>query len=222
LGSFIYQMPYFGYVLPSLAALLISRQGLMRFTSLLAIACSVIMLLFLSQGGGRRLIGVTGGAAILVWVAITLGRRFYTQLGQRYDLIERGELVDLLREFEASGSGGIWELDAQLNMTHISEELATNVGSSPERLIGRNVRTILDPTDQIARLSEGMRTLFHHLESGVPFRDLPIPATASGRSKSASIRAWIRASASGTWHVASAPATSPCTTTGHGPAIGAA
>jgi diguanylate cyclase (GGDEF)-like protein/PAS domain S-box-containing protein len=118
-------------------------------------------------------------AAVLVWVAITLGRRFYTQLAQRYDLIERGELVDLLREFEASGSGGIWELDAQLNLTHISDELAINVGSSAERLVGKHVRSILDPNDQTARLSEGMRTLFHHLESGVPFRDLAIPATAS-------------------------------------------
>lgn len=74
-GSFIDQMPYFGYVLPSLTALLISRQGLARFTSLLAVGCSVIMLLFLSQGGGRRLIGVTAGAAILVWVLTHPGFR---------------------------------------------------------------------------------------------------------------------------------------------------
>lgn len=67
-NAFIDQMPYFGYVLPSLTALLIAKQGLLRFTTLVAIACSVIMLLFLAQGGGRRLIGVTVGAALLVWV----------------------------------------------------------------------------------------------------------------------------------------------------------
>ena len=74
-GSFVDQMPYFGYVLPSLAALLIAKRGLLRFESLIAIACSVIMLLFLSQGGGRRVIGVTVGAALLVWIQANPGLR---------------------------------------------------------------------------------------------------------------------------------------------------
>jgi len=72
-GAFIDQMPYFGYVLPSLTALLIARQGLARVTSLLGIGCSGIMLLFLAQGGGRRLIGVTVGAALLVWIQANPG-----------------------------------------------------------------------------------------------------------------------------------------------------
>lgn len=65
--AFLDQMQYFGYVLPSLTALLIARRG---FTpqSWLAIVLSGIMLVFLSQGGGRRIIGVTVGAAILAWV----------------------------------------------------------------------------------------------------------------------------------------------------------
>jgi len=74
-GAFIDQMPYFGYVLPSLTALLIARQGLMKGSTLFAIFCSVIMLLFLSQGGGRRLIGVTVGAALLVWIQANPGLR---------------------------------------------------------------------------------------------------------------------------------------------------
>ncbi len=75
-NAFIDQMPYFGYVLPSLTALLIAKQGLMRPTTFIAIGCSVIMLLFLAQGGGRRLIGVTVGAALLVWVQAHPGMRF--------------------------------------------------------------------------------------------------------------------------------------------------
>lgn len=66
-NAFLDQMQYFGYVLPSLTALLIARRGFM-FQVWLAIGASGIMLAFLSQGGGRRLIGVTVGAAILVWV----------------------------------------------------------------------------------------------------------------------------------------------------------
>ncbi len=67
-GSFIDQMPYFGYVLPSLTALLIVKRGLFRIESVLALTVTGVMLLFLSQGGGRRIIGVTVGAAIIVWV----------------------------------------------------------------------------------------------------------------------------------------------------------
>jgi diguanylate cyclase (GGDEF)-like protein/PAS domain S-box-containing protein len=117
--------------------------------------------------------------AVLVWAALTLGRRFYAQVNQRYDLIERGELVELLREFEASGSGGIWELDSDLRLTRLSEDMARGIGSSSERLLGRHVRKLLDPSGQVVRMSEGMRTLFDHLDNGVPFRDLAIPAFAS-------------------------------------------
>jgi oligosaccharide repeat unit polymerase len=61
------QLQYFGYVLPSLTALLIARRGF-KFGVLVSVLISAVMLAFLSQGGGRRIIGVTVGAAILVWI----------------------------------------------------------------------------------------------------------------------------------------------------------
>lgn len=61
------QLQYFGYVLPSLTALLIARRGF-TFGALVATVASAVMLAFLAQGGGRRIIGVTVGAAILVWI----------------------------------------------------------------------------------------------------------------------------------------------------------
>jgi oligosaccharide repeat unit polymerase len=69
------QAPYFGYVLPSLAALLIARDGLFKFRSLFAIACSALMLVFLASGGGRRIVGVTVGAAVMVYVQLNSNRR---------------------------------------------------------------------------------------------------------------------------------------------------
>lgn len=132
------------------------------------------------QLGNRTLIAMTVLYGVTVmWIAISIARRFVGEVQSRYDLEERGELVSLLREFEASGSGGIWELDADLRVTHISAELAERLGSKSGRLVGRTVYQLLDPKDQIARVSEGMRTLFNHLENGVPFRDLAIPAAAS-------------------------------------------
>jgi oligosaccharide repeat unit polymerase len=65
--SFLDQLQYFGYVLPSLTALLIARRGF-RPTAWVAIAASGIMEAFLASGGGRRIVGVTIGAAIIVWI----------------------------------------------------------------------------------------------------------------------------------------------------------
>jgi oligosaccharide repeat unit polymerase len=65
--AFLDQMQYFGYVLPSLTALLIVRRGFVPQTWV-AIVLSGIMEAFLAQGGGRRIIGVTVGAAIIVWI----------------------------------------------------------------------------------------------------------------------------------------------------------
>ncbi len=65
--AFLDQMQYFGYVLPSLTALLIARRGFTVQTGI-AIVLSGIMEAFLAQGGGRRIIGVTVGAAIIVWI----------------------------------------------------------------------------------------------------------------------------------------------------------
>jgi len=65
--AFLDQMQYFGYVLPSLTALLISRRGF-NLQAWFSIALSGVMIAFLAQGGGRRIIGVTVGAAIIVWI----------------------------------------------------------------------------------------------------------------------------------------------------------
>lgn len=65
--AFLDQMQYFGYVLPSLTALLIARRGFV-LQAWVALVLSGIMEAFLAQGGGRRIIGVTVGAAIIVWI----------------------------------------------------------------------------------------------------------------------------------------------------------
>jgi hypothetical protein len=65
--AFLDQLQYFGYVLPSLTALLIARRGF-TFPTAAAVVLSAVMLAFLSQGGGRRIIGVTVGSAIIVWI----------------------------------------------------------------------------------------------------------------------------------------------------------
>jgi oligosaccharide repeat unit polymerase len=72
--SFLDQTSYFGYVLPSLTALLIARRGF-KIETLLSISASLVMLAFLAQSGGRRIIMVTVGAALIVWVQTQQGMK---------------------------------------------------------------------------------------------------------------------------------------------------
>lgn len=72
-SSFRDQAQYFGYVLPSLTALLIARRGLFNGQSLFAVFCSAIMLVMLSTGGGRRIVAVAVGAGLMAWVQATGG-----------------------------------------------------------------------------------------------------------------------------------------------------
>ena len=66
--AFLYHLCYFGYLLPTLAVLLARKIGWMHPRTLLVLAMALIMSLFLMQTGGRRVIGVVVGSAILAYV----------------------------------------------------------------------------------------------------------------------------------------------------------
>ncbi|MBB3763430.1 putative bifunctional diguanylate cyclase/phosphodiesterase [Sphingomicrobium lutaoense] len=119
---------------------------------------------------------------VAVFFAITASaRQSIAHARSRIELEEQGEIVSLLREFEASGSGGLWEADANLRLTMISEELAQQIGNSAQSLIGIPLKKMLDPDNRVSELSSGMRTLFDHLRTGQPFRDIAVPAVANDR-----------------------------------------
>jgi len=63
-------MQYFGYVLPALTVVLSHRRGWLHPPVLIGIVLSIVMVLFLSQGGGRRVTGVVIGAALLCWLLL--------------------------------------------------------------------------------------------------------------------------------------------------------
>jgi hypothetical protein len=58
-------LQFFGYVLPTLTVLVALQKGWSHLNTILCCLMSVTILLFLSQSGGRRIIGVTAGAAIV-------------------------------------------------------------------------------------------------------------------------------------------------------------
>lgn len=73
--SFGDHLQYFGYLLPALTVILAIKGGWFRPKVCIAVLLSLIMSLFLSQGGGRRIVGVIIGVGLVVWV---LGNRRHT------------------------------------------------------------------------------------------------------------------------------------------------
>ena len=66
--AFLDQFQYFGYLLPALTVIVGRRAGWGNARTLLCGAMAIIMLIFLSQSGSRRVIGVVFGIAIITWV----------------------------------------------------------------------------------------------------------------------------------------------------------
>ncbi|MEO5809009.1 MAG: EAL domain-containing protein [Sphingomicrobium sp.] len=170
-----------------LAAALISA-GSVTMVSLPAAALSYIMIMLVAcltitwklDNIPLMLLSVIY-AGMLVGAVIANARQFIANARATLDLEERGEIIQLLREFESAGSGGLWELDSELIITNLSAELAEAIDLTTDQVIGLHCRDLLDPGKQAVELSTGMRRLFQHFASGEPFRDLAIPAVRGGR-----------------------------------------
>ena len=115
-------------------------------------------------------------AGVLIANVLATAKQFIAHARDQIELREQGEIIKLLREFEASGSGGLWELDCEGSFVKMSPELLVANGLKEEQLIGRHYSWLLDPGGHIAAISSGMRSLFNDLGSGTPFRDRAIPS----------------------------------------------
>lgn len=139
------------------------------------IASSALMSLQLGEPWLVFLTPVYGG--VMSSAVIAHARQFVRHVRARVQLQEQGELLELLQELKASGTGGLWELDERLTITKISNSLAAAIGKPVERVVGLTARELMDPTGEISEISAGMRTYFEHLERGVGFRDLAVPSS---------------------------------------------
>lgn len=66
--AFLDHLQYFGYLLPVLTVVIGRRLGLRNVRTLICVGLSVVVALFLVQSGSRRVIGVVGGMALVLWV----------------------------------------------------------------------------------------------------------------------------------------------------------
>ncbi len=113
-------------------------------------------------------------AVVLAVNVMSTARQFVAHSRDRFELREQGEIIKLLRELEATGSGGLWELDGDLRIAKMSAELLAEMRLREEQVIGLHYKHFLDPGGQIVAVSSGMRSLFEDLDSGTPFRDRAI------------------------------------------------
>jgi hypothetical protein len=120
-GSFIDQTPYFGYVLPSLTALLVVKRGLWKGQTLFAFACTAVMLLFLSQGGGRRVIGVTVGAGLIVWIQAQPGMAIRKMLVSLATVVMTLWAMQFMLNIRTDGYQSFIENQTELDHLHIDD-----------------------------------------------------------------------------------------------------
>jgi hypothetical protein len=89
--------------------------------SLFAIACSLINLLFLSTGGGRRIIAVTVGAALMVWVQANHGMRLKNLLVVGVGVLALGWTAQFILNIRSGGYEGFLESGSEYDYLHIDD-----------------------------------------------------------------------------------------------------
>jgi diguanylate cyclase (GGDEF)-like protein len=138
----------------------LSLAGLAGMSRLDAVVVPLLLLLF---------------AALLTYATLWNGRQFAGHLAARIELEEKAELINLLREFDASGSEWLWELGPDLSLRHVSTGLADALGAPVTKLIGRRAHDLLDPRGQVSAVSVGMQAILEALAEGRAFRDIAVP-----------------------------------------------
>ena len=66
--AFLDHLQYFGYLLPVLTVVIGRRVGVRNVRTIVCVGMSIVMALFLAQSGSRRVIGVVGGMALILWI----------------------------------------------------------------------------------------------------------------------------------------------------------
>lgn len=161
----------------SLAALPIAALG---FVLALALGAAVMML---ELGSPALLVLLAVYTACLCTAVVTNGRRFADHHRTGAELAEAGRMLDLLREFDSSGSGWLWELDENLAVNRLSREMAGALGCDVDELLGTDLRKLLCLTDDRGPPTSGLRALADHLAAQRPFKDLAVPIVVAGETR---------------------------------------
>ena len=96
-------------------------------------------------------------------------------------------LVDMILDYEdllRSAADWLWETDADLLLTHVSEPLAEDAEVPPGMILGRDLRSLRD----LEESGEGATGLAEALEAGLSFRDVRLNVPHLGETAREQLR----------------------------------
>ncbi len=103
--AFLDHLQYFGYLLPVLTVVIGRRVGVRNVRTLIGIAMSVIVTLFLAQSGSRRVIGVVVGMALVLWVLDQPRLRIKHLLTTAFAIVALLIALQVMLEYRSVGLG---------------------------------------------------------------------------------------------------------------------
>jgi diguanylate cyclase (GGDEF)-like protein len=114
--------------------------------------------------------GLTAG--LLAWLGLARARHLIFASRRRLMTEKAGQRAQLfVGDFERSGRGWVWETNADGILTHVSEQMASHVGTPAGEMIGRRFEDLL-----VVSSDDGQRPLGFHLNARFPFEDAIVRA----------------------------------------------
>jgi hypothetical protein len=113
--AFLDHLSYFGYVLPVLTVVLARRLGWVNMRTIVIGFCALVITAFLSQGGGRRIIGVMYGGALLYWLLSRSKIRFINLLGVAVAAFSLLAVLETMLDYRNVGYNAMFDRGTSLH-----------------------------------------------------------------------------------------------------------
>jgi hypothetical protein len=113
--AFLDHMQYFGYLLPILTVVIGRRVGVRNARTLICVALSIVMTLFLAQSGSRRVIGVVAGMALVLWILDQRQLRLKHLIATGFSVVVLLLALQVMLEYRNVGFGVLVGGDANVS-----------------------------------------------------------------------------------------------------------
>jgi hypothetical protein len=122
--AFAEHLKYFGYVLPSLTVMIAQQSNWVRVRTVVVATMSGVMMIFLAQEGGRRIIGVMVGAALITWMLFQARIRTRVVIGGLVVVACLLYGMEEMLRYRSTGFGGesAWlAQEAEISRLHVDD-----------------------------------------------------------------------------------------------------
>jgi diguanylate cyclase (GGDEF)-like protein len=147
----------------------------------LAVVCALVATAgaALFSSDPTLVMGIAALTLVLVGYSVATARTMIAALRDRQALDQEArKALHFVSEFEASGRGWFWETNHQGTLSYVSQQLADDFKTSPEKLLGRQFTNLLSVDNQTGDALREERTLGFHLSARFPFSDVVVRAAS--------------------------------------------